>query len=151
MKALLILAIVVWLVYSKSIVLTDKDFTSGNVVDSAGHGTNAWFIKFYLPTCYHCQQFAPTWDKFVAEFEKTENIKFGELDCSKYRSTCLRFDVRGVPTLLMFKDNFFSEYTYPFDFNRLSEYINFQQYDEDLLTERAPIPSAATNQHVKPK
>ena len=56
-----------------------------------------------------------------------------------------------MPTLLMFKDNHVSEYMQSYDYTTLSDYLNFRYYDDEQLTERFPIPSAAVNQHVKPK
>ena len=142
MKLILLLAIIISCVWGKAVELTAEDFTNGKVTNTNGETKAAWFVKFYNPRCPHCKKFAEAWDKLADDFGKKENINFGSLDCAKYKPVCDRFNIWGVPTLMMFKDNQVSEYLNSNDYNRVSEYLNQRAYDNSQLTERWKIPKA---------
>lgn len=63
------------------------------------------FIKFYSPTCPHCQKLVPIWEK-VGSMAPTypQYFMVGDVDCSVESSLCDRFGVRGVPTLIYFNE-----------------------------------------------
>jgi thiol-disulfide isomerase/thioredoxin len=41
------------------------------------------FIEFFSPYCSHCKHFKPTWEKLVAEVEKSADpgIHLAQVDC----------------------------------------------------------------------
>ena len=137
----LILTMLMSMVYSGAVELTDKDFENGKVSNKNGETKEVWFVKFYNPRCPHCKKFAADWDKLSDELSNQENIKFGSLDCAKYRQVCNRFNIWGVPTLLMFKDNFASEYQNSNDYGRVKTFVTSREYDDSGSTERWAIPA----------
>ena len=79
------------------------DLTSDNFDAHLSDPANGlWFLKFYAPWCGHCKQLAPTLDK-VAPF-LSGKMAFGKIDCTTHKSLCNRFDVKGYPTLKIFRD-----------------------------------------------
>eukprot|EP00051_Salpingoeca_urceolata_P005198 m.71135 g.71135 ORF g.71135 m.71135 type:complete len:172 (+) comp14136_c0_seq3:58-573(+) len=78
-------------------VLTDDTF-------EAGVATGITLVKFYAPWCGHCKRLAPVWDELAAKFESDAEISVGKVDCTQHSTTCGNFQVRGYPTLLLFKD-----------------------------------------------
>jgi len=77
---------------SESVLLTPDNYdeeTAGKTV----------FIKFWVGWCGHCQALAPAWSS-VATTLNSERLLMGEVDCSKYEDWCLKWQIKGFPTLL---------------------------------------------------
>eukprot|EP00013_Stygamoeba_regulata_P021053 CAMPEP_0177653488 /NCGR_PEP_ID=MMETSP0447-20121125/13764_1 /TAXON_ID=0 /ORGANISM="Stygamoeba regulata, Strain BSH-02190019" /LENGTH=236 /DNA_ID=CAMNT_0019156951 /DNA_START=56 /DNA_END=766 /DNA_ORIENTATION=- len=80
---------------SGAVVLTADNF-------DAAIKDGLWLIKFYAPWCGHCKSLAPTWEELAG---KTDGkFKVGKVDCTQNQAVCSKFNVRGYPTLKLFKD-----------------------------------------------
>ncbi len=85
------------------------DLTADSFDDHLSDPANGlWFLKFYAPWCGHCKQLAPTLDK-VAPY-LSGKLAFGKIDCTQHKKLCGRFDVRGYPTLQIFRDGDYFPY-----------------------------------------
>jgi len=103
MNALLsILCIVFGLVSSDGDVveLTEANFEHLTQL-STGATTGDWFIKFYAPWCGHCKRLAPTWEEVATELKGEVNV--AKVDVTGNRALGKQFDVKGFPTLLLFR------------------------------------------------
>ena len=80
-----------------------KDLNSSNFIDLL----QPTFIKFYAPWCGHCQNLKP---KFEALSESTKVVDFAQVDCTVEQRLCSARQIRGFPTLLLFRDHTFTEY-----------------------------------------
>jgi protein disulfide-isomerase-like protein len=64
------------------------------------------FTKFYSPKCPHCVKVAPIWeelaDKLASEGDATV---VADVDCTQNREACKRFNVQGVPSLQLLKED----------------------------------------------
>lgn len=60
-----------------------------------------WFIKFYAPSCVHCQAMAPAWAGLGREMKGELNI--GEVNCIAEKRLCKDVGLRGYPTILFFQ------------------------------------------------
>ncbi|CAI2383689.1 unnamed protein product [Moneuplotes crassus] len=141
MKFLIFIALTISCVVANNIILEGADFYDGVVTDALGNTNNAWIIKFFNPRCPHCRKFAPIWEDASDNLDQ-EGLNFGELDCSRYKPVCDRFNIWGVPTVMVFKDNYMVEYEGPNSFDGLSEYILNREYEQVEPNERAFIPPA---------
>ncbi|KAI9330037.1 thioredoxin-like protein [Zopfochytrium polystomum] len=56
-----------------------------------------WFVMFHSPTCSHCIQFAPTWEKLAKSLAGKYNM--AKLNCIKYEELCSQYDIMAYPTL----------------------------------------------------
>ncbi len=81
---------------SKPIALTDSNFDS----EVAKH--KLIVVDFWAPWCGPCRMVAPLIEELAAEY--AGKVAFGKLNVDENRMVPTRFGVRGIPTLIVFKD-----------------------------------------------
>jgi len=59
-------------------------------------------VDFWAQWCVPCRQIGPTIELLASEY--AGKLKVGKLDVDTNGSTAMRYNVRGIPTLLLFKD-----------------------------------------------
>lgn len=59
-------------------------------------------IDFYADWCKPCKMMAPIFDE--AAHERVGKVLFTKLDTDRNPRASIRFNVRGIPTLIVFKD-----------------------------------------------
>lgn len=89
--------------------LTDANFDS----NIAQYGIA--LVKFYAPWCGHCKRMAPDFDKAASILKSNDPpVTLIKVDCTVETKTCGQFNVRGYPTLKIFKSGVvFSDYKGP--------------------------------------
>lgn len=81
----------------KIIQLTDDSFDT-DVVNAAG----PVLVDFWAEWCGPCKMIAPILDDVAGEFEG--RVTIGKLNIDQNSATPPKFGIRGIPTLLLFKD-----------------------------------------------
>ncbi|XP_033640968.1 thioredoxin domain-containing protein 5-like [Asterias rubens] len=87
---------------SKVTVLTDGSFQDGI---SKGYT----FVKFFAPWCGHCKRLAPTFDELALKLEDKPGLAAAEVDCTQQKQICSKHQVKGYPTMLLFKNGEYVE------------------------------------------
>lgn len=59
-------------------------------------------IDFWAEWCQPCKMLAPTVEEIAGEYE--DKVFVGKLNVDDNPSTATKFGIRGIPTLLLFKD-----------------------------------------------
>jgi len=77
-----------------------KTFTDANFTDEVKSGVV--LVDFWATWCAPCRRIAPIVDQLAEEY--TGRMTVAKVDIDENPMTPSRFMVRGIPTLLLFKD-----------------------------------------------
>ena len=79
------------------ITLTDENF------DREVHQSDKpVLVDFWAPWCMPCQMLAPVIEEIAVEF--SDKIKVGKLNTDENIKTATEYQIRGIPSLLIYKD-----------------------------------------------
>ena len=81
----------------KYVELTDQNFKS-EVIDSKG----VVLVDFWAAWCGPCKMMGPVIEELAGEYEG--KAKIAKLDVDAHQGSAGQFGIRGIPTLLIFKN-----------------------------------------------
>jgi thioredoxin 1 len=78
------------------------EITDDNFENEVLKSNTPVLVDFWAAWCAPCRAIAPAVDAIAEEYKG--RVKVGKLDVDAHAATGARFNVRGIPTLLVFKD-----------------------------------------------
>jgi thioredoxin 1 len=76
--------------------------TADTFVDTVLLSQKPVLVDFWAAWCGPCRALAPTVDEIAKDYDG--KVKVGKLDVDAQGALSARFKIRGIPTLLLFKD-----------------------------------------------
>ena len=93
-----------------TIELTDKNFKKLVLQND-----NMWLVKFFDPSCRHCQRLEPDWK--IAASELKGRVNLGMIDITENPKLAHKYGIQEVPTIKYFSGStFHAEGDYLFTF-----------------------------------
>ena len=77
-----------------------QTFTDGNFDEATKNGVV--LVDFWAEWCGPCRRLAPTVDQLASDFDGRAVV--GKLDVDANPGVASRFQIRGIPTILIFKN-----------------------------------------------
>ncbi|PIQ95776.1 MAG: thioredoxin [Nitrospinae bacterium CG11_big_fil_rev_8_21_14_0_20_56_8] len=78
------------------------NFSDAEFEQSVLQASKPVMVDFWAEWCQPCKMLAPTIDELAGEYE--DRVLMGKLNVDDNPSTATQYGIRGIPTLLFFKD-----------------------------------------------
>ena len=97
-----------------------------------------WFILFYSRSCGHCKRAKKEILKIFDDYKNISNLRFAEIEAYQNTMTNVRFNITGVPYMILVENNKIYEMDLFPNYDNLKDFIftNFSNVEEELK----PLP-----------
>jgi thioredoxin 1 len=79
-----------------------QTFTDGNFEESVLKSGTPVLVDFWAPWCGPCKRLAPTVEALATDY--AGKVTVGKLNVDDNQDTAFKFQIRGIPAMLLFKN-----------------------------------------------
>lgn len=97
--------VVVLLLACAAIATADVVDLTDDTFDAEIAKNSLTLVEFFAPWCGHCKALAPEYKKAAKELEGKNAGVLAAVDCTVERDLCNKYEVRGFPTLKLFRND----------------------------------------------
>ena len=139
-KALLTIILLTLTTLSGKWDLEEEDgipfLTSANF-DSFIESNPLVFVKFYAPWCGHCKKMIPAYKSLAERMAEENHVPIVKVDATKEKDIIARYNVKGYPSLKLFKNGHVIDYKGGREEDDIYKFINKKTSDsaKELKTE----------------
>ena len=83
-------------------VETVQTFTDANFDEAVVKASDVVLVDFWAEWCGPCKRLAPTIDALATEYAG-KKITIGKLNVDENQSTAIKYNIMGIPAILVFK------------------------------------------------
>ena len=69
------------------------------------NGPSVKVTNYYAPWCGHSRNLLPTWEEVENTYARHSRIQVDKIDCEKNPEAAKENEIRGFPTIILYKDN----------------------------------------------
>ena len=133
---------------SEKVVLESLDEENGYFTGSKIHDLNdlffdniirdgkiyRWFIIFYSKTCGHCMRAKREIKKVFEDLKSNDTLRFAQIEAYDNTMTNVRFNITGVPYIIMVENNTMYELDLYPNYENLKKFIftNFSEVKDEI-------------------
>ncbi len=79
-------------------------FTDQNFKNEVEQAKSLVLVDFYADWCGPCKLMVPVIEELIKEYEGKEGVKIGKLNVDESSATAQKYNIMGIPTLILFKN-----------------------------------------------
>jgi len=79
-------------------------FTDQNFKQQVEEEKGLILVDFFAPWCGPCKLMTPIIEELIEEYKDKTDVKIGKLNIDENKEIAEKYDIMGIPTLILFKD-----------------------------------------------
>ena len=99
-----------------------------------------WFLILYSKTCGYCRRARNQISKLFLEYKNNDTIRFGEIEVGDNIMTHIRFNINGVPYIILVENNTIYEMDLYPNYENLKKFVSTDFNDVKNETKIFPTP-----------
>ena len=100
-----------------------NEVNESNESNEANESNKLKIILYFAHWCGHCKNFLPIWNEFKKN-NTNSHLEISEVDCEADNEICNNNNIKGFPTVILYKNNQSHEFNDERSISALNTFIN---------------------------